>query len=152
MKEFESLLTSLAKENDMQFRKCTTYHFQLKGVFLLNIYPTTGAVYVQGTNGKTKYSSLEELIDLANGDIELEGVDRGKRVPGRGRRKAIWDSGERFCFVCSKEFSDFSETTLEHKIPLSRGGSNRRDNLALSHYECNHERGNSLSIKKVDKI
>lgn len=144
--DFENDMEELSLDHGLEFKKRSKYHYQLKGLFLLNIYPTTRAVYVQGSNGKTSYSSLEELAELANGDIELSGVEKGKRVSGGGRRRALWDSGERKCFVCGKEFKNRNEATLEHRVPLSRGGSNRRDNLALSHNECNQSRGNSLSI------
>lgn len=40
---------------------------------------------------------------------------------------------------CSKE-----EATLEHKIPVVKGGSNRNDNLALAHEKCNTEHGSNL--------
>lgn len=34
--------------------------------------------------------------------------------------------------------------TLEHIVPLNRGGSNDLPNLALSCYQCNNDRGDSL--------
>jgi hypothetical protein len=145
--EFNNELSELAKEFSLEFSRKSLYHFHLKGVFLLNIYPTKKTVYVQGTNGKASYSTIDELIDLANGESDLEGVEKGKRVSGRARRKALWSSGVRKCFVCDGEFTDFEQTTLEHKVPLSKGGSNRRDNISLSHSTCNSDRGNSLSIR-----
>lgn len=144
--KFEEDMSKLAKENNLEFKRCSQYHFHLKGLFLLNIYPTKNTVYVQGTNGKAHYDDLEALVELANGEAELDGIEKGKRVAGRGRRKALWESGVRVCWVCKGEFGSFEDTTLEHKIPLCKGGSNRRDNLALSHFRCNQERGNKLSI------
>lgn len=44
------------------------------------------------------------------------------------------------CAYCKKDCShDFH---VEHKIPLSRGGNNRRENLALSCPSCNYSKGN----------
>lgn len=148
LKEFEKEMSEMAEDYGMEFKKCSTYHFHLKGVFLLNVYPTKRTVYVQGTNGKASYESLEDLIDLAKGEADLEGVQKGFRPSSgsRTKRKSLWESGKRICFVCGIEFKDFEETTLEHKIPLFKGGSNRRDNLALSHGKCNMERGHKLSV------
>lgn len=39
-------------------------------------------------------------------------------------------------------------TTLEHVIPRSLGGTNDRDNLALSHWECNQARRNDLQLRR----
>lgn len=44
------------------------------------------------------------------------------------------------CFVCRLPVAE-SEATLEHVIPLSKGGTNRRDNLSISHRRCNNGRG-----------
>lgn len=45
------------------------------------------------------------------------------------------------CYLCSKPII-FKEDSLEHKIPLSRGGTNLYENLDIAHRRCN-------SIKKA---
>ncbi len=40
------------------------------------------------------------------------------------------------CYLCLKSIQ-FGQDCLEHKIPLSRGGSNEQDNLAIAHRSCN---------------
>ncbi len=146
--KFEKDMEVVAKEAGLEFRRCSPYHFHVKGVFLLNVYPSKKSVYVQGTNHKTAYKSVWHLVKLANGDVDLTGVTKGKRVnkSKKGKRKHLWDLGHRNCFVCGKEFVSLEETTLEHKVPLALGGWNRNDNLALSHEECNHNRGCSLKV------
>jgi hypothetical protein len=150
---FEKKMKALAEKNGLELKKCSPYHFHLRGVFLLNVYPTTGSVYVQGSNNKTQFDTLDFLIKLANGEVDLEGVVRGKRPnnSSRNKRKGLWAKGVKSCFVCGKDFTDFEETTLEHKVPLFKGGSNREDNLSLSHEKCNQDRGNSLSVTKGSK-
>lgn len=44
------------------------------------------------------------------------------------------------CSYCGKELSD-KTATLDHKLPLSRGGSNGRANLVLSCQKCNSHKG-----------
>ncbi len=48
------------------------------------------------------------------------------------------DSGK--CHICGKHVSaqDFH---LDHLVPLSRGGTHTRDNIALAHPFCNRQRG-----------
>jgi hypothetical protein len=144
--KFEYEMSLMANSEGLEFKRCSQWHFHLRGVFLLNVYPSTGTVYVQGSNGKMQYKSLKQLIDLCNGVGRIVGVDKGRRFSLKKKRKAIWAAGERHCFVCGEKFKSFDEATLEHKVPLSQGGSNRRDNLALSHDDCNKNRGHNLGI------
>lgn len=37
-----------------------------------------------------------------------------------------------------------SHVTLDHVIPLSRGGADEIDNTVACHYTCNMEKGNKL--------
>lgn len=53
--------------------------------------------------------------------------------------------GEVRCFCCGKA-SELKGMNLEHVIPRSSGGSNRQDNLALSHKRCNSARGSSFAL------
>ncbi len=47
------------------------------------------------------------------------------------------------CFWCSCELTN-ETLTIDHYIPLSRGGSNKIKNLRLACFDCNQERGNTL--------
>ena len=40
------------------------------------------------------------------------------------------------CYLCLKPI-EFKQDCLEHKTPLSRGGTNDRDNLDIAHRNCN---------------
>lgn len=40
------------------------------------------------------------------------------------------------CYLCEKPI-EFGQDCIEHKIPISRGGTNARDNLAIAHRSCN---------------
>lgn len=43
------------------------------------------------------------------------------------------------CYLCFK-LVEFKQDCLEHKIPLSRGGTNEYNNLAISHRSCNNKK------------
>lgn len=150
--KFAETLEKEAAAHGMDFKKCSTYHYQVHGVYLLNIYPTSERVHIQGSNAAMHFKSVEELLYLANGRKTPSKTVPEKRLkPKQGyqMKMKLWSSGIRNCFVCLGEFRDFSEVTLEHKVPLSRGGSNRYDNLALSHEICNHARGDTLTVAKI---
>lgn len=46
------------------------------------------------------------------------------------------------CFYCRKKFPT-SKLTIDHFVPLSRGGSNDISNLRLSCYKCNELKGST---------
>lgn len=58
------------------------------------------------------------------------------------------------CFVCGKHVK-YQNATMEHILPLSKGGTDEMDNLSVSHYQCNVSRGNDETFswdKKSDKV
>jgi 5-methylcytosine-specific restriction endonuclease McrA len=44
------------------------------------------------------------------------------------------------CFVCGRHVDEV-DATLEHVLPLSKGGTDAMSNLDISHAQCNHQRG-----------
>lgn len=42
-----------------------------------------------------------------------------------------------YCYICKKPFGNKEKRTIDHWIPLSRGGSWSIDNLRLAHKQCN---------------
>jgi 5-methylcytosine-specific restriction endonuclease McrA len=55
------------------------------------------------------------------------------------RKKIVKKKGNLCCF-CRKSMKK-SETTLEHVVPISKGGTNAQRNLKLSCSGCNNQRG-----------
>ena len=49
--------------------------------------------------------------------------------------------GKLTCELCYKDIK-FGEDSIEHFIPLSRGGNNYRENLGIAHRKCNSSKGN----------
>ncbi|MEH1822105.1 MAG: HNH endonuclease [Nostoc sp.] len=71
---------------------------------------------------------------------------RYKRLYRKARRdklpRLIDKYGDR-CFWCGCDLTP-EVMTVDHYIPLSRGGSNKTDNLRLACYGCNQKRGNAM--------
>lgn len=62
-----------------------------------------------------------------------------RKRPGSGRRKAVFKAHNNRCFYCGKR-----ATTIDHIVPVSRGGDSEIDNLVASCFECNQRAGDKL--------
>ena len=65
-------------------------------------------------------------------------------------KKTLWNSHP-FCFVCKRRINHFSDATLEHIIPKSKGGTNKKLNLTLSHSFCNQLKDNLILKDEWEK-
>jgi len=129
-------------------------HFQIKGKYLVNYYPMskTQSIYVAGTIGALKRANVEKAVAIAVGsDFKINGAPIERKSSYKRKRMAMWKRGIRDCFWCGIAFSSFEETTLEHIIPLSRGGLDNKNNYALAHSKCNNDRGNALPHSVINK-
>ena len=60
---------------------------------------------------------------------------RHKQIKGKMRRD-IYEKTHGHCYLCG-DFVDFDSFEVEHRIPLSKGGTNDLDNLFCSCHCCN---------------
>jgi 5-methylcytosine-specific restriction endonuclease McrA len=78
------------------------------------------------------------------------------------KRRAIMAKGEQInhtevydfwgwvCHLCGEDISplakkdDWMRVTLDHVIPLSRGGTHTWDNVKPAHWQCNMTKGNGI--------
>lgn len=124
----------------------TSSHWQISGgVRMVNYYPTKGTVYMQGAVKKcARTQKVNELIRIAlYGPPKTEAQVR-RNYSSKKLRQGCWKRGVRNCHWCQSPFRSAEDATLEHLVPLCRGGSNRPDNLALACQTCNKTRGNSF--------
>jgi len=64
------------------------------------------------------------------------GVKNRRRIQNRAFRLRLWKRHP-FCVYCRCHLPDFLQTSLDHAMPKSRGGSNRWSNLVLACMTCN---------------
>lgn len=49
-----------------------------------------------------------------------------------------------FCPICGKRIHKNDELSIDHTIPLSKGGEDRMKNMKATHLSCNLKKGNNL--------
>ena len=73
-----------------------------------------------------------------------ESVVRAERSKAREIRESSWwrqQLGKGVCYHCEKKFAR-GELTMDHLIPLSRGGRSTKKNIVVSCKECNSRKKN----------
>lgn len=54
------------------------------------------------------------------------------------RQVVARDGGE--CYLCHQAFNSKSDITLDHLIPISKGGTDGLGNMRLAHNNCNRDK------------
>ena len=121
-------------------------HYQIKGgALLVNWYPLSKkqTAYVRATQKGIQNADVQKVIQLANSAPEIS-PEKVKRNGNRGQRaKRRMLKAKPFCHWCGMKLT--AETaTLEHIIPLKRGGLDHHNNMALACKSCNEKRGHNM--------
>jgi hypothetical protein len=73
------------------------------------------------------------------------------RVQGVARRRIMWERDNGICYICGDEVR-FDGFELDHLVPVSRGGDNHPNNLAVTHQMCNRRRGTRIEEAQLRKL
>jgi 5-methylcytosine-specific restriction endonuclease McrA len=74
---------------------------------------------------------------------------RKERNKARALRKTRWwqqKTSTGTCYYCDEKVG-FKDLTMDHIIPLTRGGRSTKDNLVPCCKKCNNEKKNALPIE-----
>lgn len=107
-------------------------------------------VVYQNNKGRINFSNqLAGKIYAAFKEGKLINIQSEKRESLASKFKLkIYERDGNRCFYSNKEMS-MDEATIEHLIPLSRGGKNNIDNLVLCLKEENLKMGNKPLVEKI---
>ena len=85
--------------------------------------------------------------------FSIDGVDeaviRTERAKARELRKSRWwqqKTASGLCYYCGRKFT-FKQLTMDHLVPLARGGRSTRDNLVPSCKACNNKKKSMLPLE-----
>lgn len=119
-------------------------HVQIKGPLLVNYYPLSKSLtaYVAGTKQGAKGCTPEAALEMAFSPPKriAEPVKRRKNNKHLRIRMLM---KKPFCMWCNAPLT-LETSTLEHIIPLARGGLDHSNNRGLACPKCNHDRGSEM--------
>lgn len=140
-----SLVKELAKQRDIPVIEKPNGHIQLLGPLMVNYFPLSKAksAYVNGTVKGVKGVTPEKAIEMCFTPPECNGVKDSRKGSSRNRRIKLMNRGVDKCHWCEKPLT-IDSSTLEHIIPLSRGGLDNDNNTTLACAPCNNNRGSEM--------
>lgn len=57
-------------------------------------------------------------------------------------KRQLINSKGAVCALCGKPITNMKECTIDHIVPISKGGLTTIENCQLAHFSCNQEKGN----------
>ena len=142
-------LFKLAKDYDVEIVERSHGHFQIRGDLLVNYYPFSAkqTAYVDGTRqGRKGVSPLEAMQMAKTAPPVARPEHRDKRRSKKSRERRQWlieKRGITHCRWCNCSLT-LDTSTLEHVIPLNRGGLDQPGNWTLACGPCNEDRGGDM--------
>jgi len=88
-------------------------------------------------------------IDYYSIDSIDEALIRAERHKARELRRSRWwqqKTSTGTCWYCGQQVG-FKNLTMDHVIPLARGGRSTKDNLVPCCKECNNKKKGSLPVE-----
>ena len=76
-----------------------------------------------------------------------DGIRRKMAVNVKKHRKALLNQEDPRCGICGQPITHPKTATIDHIIPLAKGGTNYRDNTQLAHARCNRKKGSNINYE-----
>lgn len=70
-------------------------------------------------------------------------VTKTSRAKTKMKLRLVWERGKR-CAICGRKIKDLDDLTVDHIVPLAKGGKNTIENFQLAHKKCNELKGQLL--------
>ena len=131
-------------------------HYQIRGRLLVNYYPFSKkrtAYVAQTTHGKHHTSPTDAVaMAFAPPPIAPEHHKDDRGGNSKRKRQQIGRRMGWFCYWCKCALT-LSTSTLEHIVPLNRGGLDNANNRVLACKPCNHARGHDMpELTQSEKV
>ncbi len=140
-----------ASQHGLSIRVLNSHHVQIQGgLVLVNYYPNSKnrTAYVGQTKKGVKHVSPAQAIQMAIEQPKMtsEKIKRKSHIKWKIKQIAKQPN----CCWCNKpmhlnDSNDPLYATIEHIVPLSRGGLDNYNNIKLACNKCNGERGHDMT-------
>lgn len=91
-------------------------------------------------------------------DFEFDGLDdaarRTERAKARELRKSRWwqqKTAPGRCYYCAKKVA-FRDLSMDHLVPLARGGRSTKNNLVPACKDCNNKKKSMMPLEWEDYL
>lgn len=85
------------------------------------------------------------MIVRSKGSVVFEDMRmRSNKIMRKEIIKTLEKRDGFFCYICENDFSDENPPTIDHFIPLAKGGTWDLGNLKLAHQLCNSAKGDAM--------
>ena len=134
-------LTNLAAPAGVAVELKSAGHFHLSGALLVNYYPFSvkRTAYVANTVKSFQHVDMKAAIKMA---CEPPPITKVKRKSYKAAKLRMLRKRQA-CHWCTCVLTE-ETATVDHVIPLSRGGLDNDNNRVLACEPCNNKRGNSM--------
>lgn len=123
------------------YKDCGHGHYQVLGKLLVNYYPTSKkrSAYIAGTTKALTNISVPDAFALSQS--VPAGLEPTKRKQSYRKIKERMLKKSNVCHWCQCKLNS-TTATVDHFVPLSKGGLDHSNNRVLACEPCNQKRGN----------
>ena len=150
----EGHLERACQKAGVELKHCGNGHFQIKGALLVNYWPLTAKkrAYIAGTTKSFECVDIDKAVAMALQIPESQQAN-DKRKKSYVQIKIRMLRKSNCCHWCNTPLVR-KTATIDHVIPLSRGGLDNSNNRVLACQPCNSARGSQMpEVKqKVEAI
>lgn len=135
-----------AKAAGVTVRKKGAGHYQILGKLLVNYWPHSEhqTAYIQGTTRGIRRVTPARAVELSLAPPPPGLISAiARRRNNRPHRRGLIAKGGGACHWCKAALT-LDTSTIDHVIPLSRGGLDHPRNRVLACEPCNRRRGDAM--------
>ena len=132
-----------AMENNLTATDRGNGHWQVKGKLLVNFYPHKQTIYIAGMTKGLYAETIEKVFQATNSLPEINvWYPRKERKQMTTHKRRLYKKTQ-CCYICQKKLT-YEQATVDHFIPLSKGGLNNSNNYRLACEPCNSRKGSDV--------
>lgn len=120
-------------------------HYQIHGPLLVHYWPHSRnrTAYVNNTRTKKTEVSPAEAVKMAVTLPPFEKLKGRRKSTLHARKRKRWIKDRGVCHWCGDPVTE-ENATIDHVIPLGRGGIDNCANMVLACRDCNEWRGHDM--------